>query len=116
MRDKLFKLMFFGCLFVIEYLATTTRHIEIIENLWDKANHFVAFMTLYILLSLAYKFLKTIYKIVLLLLYGIQIEIVQSFIPGRFFSLLDVVADSIGIVIGIGLWWIYQKKFTKVFS
>ena len=35
---------------------------------------------------------------------GFQIEIMQYFIPGRFFSLLDIVADSIGIVIGMVVW------------
>ncbi len=117
MRDKIYKLMFYGCLVVIEYLATTTREIKVIEHSWDKANHFLAFMTLYILLSFAYKKLTTSAKIVLLLAFGMQIEIVQSFIPGRDFSGFDVVADSVGIAIGIVVYYIYRyKKLIKVSS
>ena len=40
-------------------------------------------------------------KVAILLAYGIQIEIAQSFVPSRYFSLLDIVADGIGIVFGI---------------
>jgi VanZ family protein len=52
-------------------------------------------------------------KIGILLLIGFQIEITQYFIPGRFFSLMDIVADSIGIAIGILVWqmiyWLRQR-------
>jgi len=89
------------CIVAIEFLATTTIHIEVVESFWDKANHFIAFFTLYVLLSFAYKDFSIFLKIVLLVVFGLQIEIVQSFIDGRYFSLLDVVADSIGIFLGV---------------
>jgi VanZ family protein len=85
---------------VIEYLALTSQHIEVLDGLWDKQNHFFAFFVLYVLVSFAYQNLSTLTKVGLLLLVGFQIEITQYFIPGRVFSLLDVVADSIGITIG----------------
>ncbi|SFV75847.1 hypothetical protein MNB_SM-3-316 [hydrothermal vent metagenome] len=110
-QGKFFQFAFFFTLLVIEYLATTTLQIKPLEHSWDKANHFIAFFTLYILLSLAFKQLTTKIKIILLLLYGIQIEIVQSFIPNREFSLLDVVADSIGIIIGILIFQMVTKIF-----
>ena len=100
---NLFKLGFIICLVAIEYLATTTISIPVVEQSWDKANHFIAFFTLYILLHYGYKSLNLKTKILYLLLFAIQIEIVQYFIPNRYFSLLDVVADSIGIIIGIGV-------------
>lgn len=89
------------CIIAIEFLATTTMHIEVVESIWDKANHFIAFFVLYILLSFAFKNLSTLIKSVILVAFGLQIEIVQSFIDGRFFSLMDVVADSVGIAIGV---------------
>ena len=101
--------MFYICLVSIEYLATTTQEIKPLEHTWDKANHFIAFMTLYVLLSLAYKNLSVVIKIALLLAFGMQIEIVQSFIPGRDFSGFDVVADSVGITIGIVIYYVYEK-------
>lgn len=101
MKIILFKISFFITFVVIEYLALTPQHIEVIEGFWDKQNHFIAFFALYVLLSFAYSHFSTRKKIALLLLVGFQIEATQYFIPGRFFSTLDIIADSIGIIIGI---------------
>jgi len=101
MKTTLFKTSFFITFGVIEYLALTPQHIEVLDGLWDKQNHFIAFFALYVLLSFAYSHFSTLKKIVLLLLFGFQIEVTQYFIPGRFFSLMDIVADSVGIIIGI---------------
>ena len=105
-----FRIYFFVCLLAIEFLATTTIHIEVVESNWDKANHFVAFFTLYVLLTLAYKNFSILLKTALLVAFGLQIEIVQSFIDGRYFSLLDVVADSVGILLGV----LFLKFLKKV--
>ncbi len=106
----IYKFLFYLALMVIEYLATTSVHIKVIESIWDKANHFIAFFTLYILFSLSYKDLKTLIKVILLLLFGIQIEIVQYFLPYRDFSLLDVIADFIGIILGVLVYDIINIK------
>ena len=34
-----------------------------------------------------------------LLTYGLAIEVIQYFVPGRFFSLLDLLADGVGILL-----------------
>ena len=107
---KVFQIMFFICLGVIEFLATTTQHIEIVSSIWDKANHFSAFFVLYILLSLAYRNLSLSYKVILLFLYAVQIEIVQIFIEGRFFSMLDIVADCIGVFFGFLIYKYFLLK------
>jgi len=106
---KLFQILFFICLLTIEYLATTSTSITIVENSWDKANHFIAFFVLYILLDYGFKIFTTFGKVSLLMIFAIQIEIVQYFIPNRYFSILDVVADVIGIVIAIGVMAFYNK-------
>ena len=106
---KLMVLLLIITLAVIEFLAnTTTVHIKIVESMWDKANHFSAFFVLFILLSLAFKEMKIVIKVILLLSFGLQIEIVQYFIEGRDFSLMDVVADFIGILIGMILYKLYN--------
>lgn len=46
--------------------------------------------------------------------FGLQIEIVQYFLPNREFSLLDVFADGVGIVMRIVavkvLWYVMDAK------
>jgi len=106
---KLLQISFFICLISIEYLATTSTSIPIIENSWDKVNHLIAFFVLYILLYSGFKIFTTLGKISLLLVFAVQIEIVQYFIPNRYFSLLDIVADGIGIVIAIFVINFYNK-------
>lgn len=108
---------FFICIVAIEYLATTTISIPVVENSWDKLNHFIAFFVLYILLSLSYpRFLTTLGKVVVLLLFAIQIEIIQYFIPNRYFSFLDIVADGIGILIGIVFYkWLINSRLISYF-
>ncbi len=101
MKATLFKTSFFITFGVIEYLALTPQHIEVLDGLWDKQNHFIAFFVLFVLLSFMYSHFSTLKKTLLLLLVGFQIEATQYFIPGRSSSLMDIVADSVGIIIGI---------------
>jgi len=68
---------------------------------WDKLNHVVAFTVLYILFSLAFNNLSIVLKVLLLFVFGLQIKIVQFFLPPREFSSLDIAADMVGIVIGM---------------
>ena len=84
----------------IDFLAFTPKSPAITENSWDKANHFLAFFVLYILLYLSYEF-KIFKNLALLLAFGVQIELVQALLPNRSFSLLDIVADMIGAGFGV---------------
>lgn len=103
------KILFIIALVAIEYLATTTIAIKPLEHSWDKANHFIAFFVLFSLLTYAHSYLSNYMKFYIIILFGIQIEIVQFFIPNRDFSLLDIFADSIGIFIAM-LFLYFVKK------
>lgn len=105
-----FRLGLFSALASIEYLATTTQSIAIVENMWDKSNHFVAFFVLYLLLANAYSNFSVRKNVLLLLVFALQIEIVQHFIEGRYASFADIVADSIGIALGFTAWRV-QKRY-----
>ena len=92
----------------IDFLAFTPKSPAIIENSWDKANHFLAFFVLYILLYLGYEF-KILKNLALLLAFGVQIELVQAFLPNRSFSLFDIVA-GFGVIVVEILKRIYYGK------
>ena len=113
LNETLFRVLFLICILSIEFLATTTIEIKVVENSWDKLNHFFAFFTLYILLSLAFREWNILKKALLLLIFGMQIEVVQHFIEGRFFSLLDVFADSVGILLGVLFHTLVVKRLLK---
>lgn len=99
-----YTIAFFAALAVIEYLATARVGVESITLGWDKLNHAFAFMVLYVLISFSFKKLGTAYRVLLLFAFGLQIEIVQSFLPPREFSSFDAVADMVGIVIGMAIY------------
>ncbi|MEM4367769.1 MAG: VanZ family protein [Candidatus Anstonellales archaeon] len=92
---------------------------------WDfilrKISHITEYAVLSILLvnalfvSICFK-KSNIYLLsfVLGVLYAISDEIHQYFVPGRFFSIVDILIDSIGVTIGIVLWDRFLRfKFYK---
>ncbi len=90
---------------VILYLATTSRIIPVVEDINDKAEHGFAFYALALLADFSFPqkgFGRA--KVLSLLSYGLAIEIIQYFLPYRSFSLLDLSADAVGLVIyGVSL-------------
>lgn len=113
MRVVIFRAILVINLLAIEFLATTSREIEVIQNSWDKANHFFAFMVLYILLTLSFKYFSLLQRVLLLFLYAVQIEVVQYFIPNRYFSLLDIFADMVGVLIGYLVLKFFKGSFMR---
>jgi VanZ family protein len=80
---------------------------------FDKVLHFFGFFVLTILLLLTFEYyeLNNKYLASMLIAFGIGlvIEAVQLGIPGREFSLLDLAADTLGIIVGAIIRWIFPK-------
>lgn len=69
-------------------------------DIWDKLAHALVFATLTVLLEHAYQnWRNTSARALLLLAYGFIIECLQAFTSLRTFSLLDVLADAVGILV-----------------
>lgn len=81
---------------------------------FDKVLHFVSFLVLSVLLFLTLDAFGLKWKPVLCFLIamflGLIIELAQRGIPGREFSLLDLAADFIGVVLGLILSMIFFKE------
>jgi len=92
------RFLFVLALLVVFHLATTDWVYPVINLLWDKLKHVVAFLVLAALADRSFPgspFGPA--KILALLGLGISIEVVQYFIPYREASALDVLADCVGI-------------------
>ncbi len=48
------------------------------------------------------------------LLYGISDELHQSFIPGRYSSLADIVANVIGAALFLWVWWMWSTQKARL--
>lgn len=75
---------------------------------WDKLDHWSAFLALSFLANHAFP-RRPFWQIALALVgYGIGIEIAQSFTPDRDADAMDVMADSVGIVVYASILFIYN--------
>lgn len=88
----------------ILWLATSDLNRSLPSTGWDKANHLIAFLELTILTRLAWPRLPLPVIAAVLTGYGALIEAVQSTLPYREFSLLDLIADMAGIALGLIRW------------
>ncbi len=97
----LFKAAFYTAFAAISYLAVLPDYngLPPIVTLSDLLNHAAAFFVLYLLLRGAHPSLERVKSILLLVVYAIMIEVVQSFLPTRDASFSDIGADMAGIVL-----------------
>jgi VanZ family protein len=95
-----FRFLFWSTLFIVLYLAFTPEEIEITQNIWDKFKHAFAFFVLLSLYFFAYPNSLLSDGVLFLLGVGVFIEIVQLLLPTRDFSLLDILADLVGLFLG----------------
>ena len=107
--SKTLKILFWTALITSYILAILPQEMApTIGDLSDKTLHFLAFAVLMFLLNLAYPIRW--YKAALyLLFYAGFIEFSQYFTPNRCSEWLDILADAIGIVIGLLLYFLYAK-------
>lgn len=95
-----FRLLLIAALAVITFLATTRQEYPVVKDISDKANHILAFYVLALLVDFSFPKGKLGFaKVSPLLGYGLLIEITQSFLPGRTASIIDLIADGVGIAL-----------------
>ncbi len=103
------KILFWSALTVSYIAAILPQEMApTIGNLSDKTLHFLAFSVLVLLLNFSYR-IAWWKSVLYLLFYGCFIEFSQYFTPNRCAEWLDIVADSIGIAIGLLLYAGYKK-------
>ena len=96
----IFRILLVVSLLLFTYLATIELELPVMTSIDDKFGHVLVFLYLAFLIDYSFPASRfNLLKIVPLLLYGVVIEVIQYFIPHRMFSLLDLLADGIGIVI-----------------
>ena len=86
---------------LISALSIQEIEVQPFINISDKLIHFSCFLYLTIISWLSRIFYKELFLYVIVLGYGILIEIVQIYIPYRSFEFLDIFADFLGILAGI---------------
>jgi VanZ family protein len=94
--------MFWICLLAVLALSLLPLSPQLPTTGWDKTNHLLAFCVLAILGNQAYRG-RTDMVLLGLLIYGGLIEILQSFTPDRMAEWADLLADGLGLLVGLAL-------------
>lgn len=102
MSSSTFRIAFWLCALVVLVLALLPPGTPMPTTGWDKSNHMLAFATLALLAQRAWP--GRGWPIVICLVgYGVMIEWLQSLTPYRDADAIDVVADSIGVLLGLAV-------------
>ncbi len=72
-----------------------------IEFFWDDLAHASCWLILCLSLRLALPRRKFIYPAVWLFAYSVLVEVVQHFLPYREFSMLDILANGVGVLLAL---------------
>ena len=101
MQKKTYKILFFitaGTVFLLAVIPND--HIQLTFQYADKIKHLTAFFVLSLLLNRASSTMKhRLRNMLALLLFGIFIEIIQTYVTYRSSSIYDVYADAVGILL-----------------
>jgi VanZ family protein len=109
-RAMLFRVLLVIALLAISFLATTRLTLPVAREMNDKINHVTAFFVLALLVDLSFPAWKFRTKVLVLIAYGLSLEITQAYLPYRSCSLLDLGADAVGLA----LYGIFQPAFRDV--
>lgn len=101
-------------LVAIAYLSLTPSTSISIGN--DKVGHFAAYCVLMINLGLLTlpKMKSFLIGIVFSICYGMLMEIGQLYVPGRSFSMLDMLANISGVLLGVIISFFFANSLMKL--
>jgi len=100
--SKTWKAIFFIVGLILLYLTLMPSvHVHYHYRHIDKLFHFIGFGSFAFAFSVAYPKLKYYLITIIVSLLGVFVEIIQSFIPHRAFSYLDMLADFLGIAFAL---------------
>jgi VanZ family protein len=95
------QLQFWTLLLACLALSLMPQPPRVFELASDKLWHALAYLILYVTSYFAYHHARHTTRFVMLLGFSLVIEVLQHFVPNREFSLLDVVANTVGLLLGM---------------
>ena len=106
----------FYCLLAIyTYLGLTPHPENSVPVFNDLLMHFAGYVIAGISISFARPLWPIWQRAVLLIAYSFAIEIGQYFNPPRTFSLSDMLANSVGVILGLAIIFLLQK-YLQIFA
>lgn len=109
--------------FILFIAVSIPGHSVPSSGISDKFEHYFAFLFLGILFSLTLTFQNKffimkrnplLFTLLLLTIYGVLSELLQSIIPGRLCSIYDMISNFSGIMTAILLVYFFKNKYLSV--
>ncbi len=97
---------------IITYLSLTPTEHKVLENLnlWDKASHFIAYMILFIIVKKVHTKSNYLTCAIICFVYSFILECIQYFVPNRYFDVLDMLANALGMVLGMAIYYLFIER------
>ncbi len=100
--------------FIITYLSLTPIEHKGPVVIWDKAAHFTAYLLLAMFVRKVHIRFSYLTCVITCFSYSFAIECIQYFIPNRQFDVLDMLANLLGTILGVIIYYlIIEKCFNK---
>jgi len=96
---SMIKLFFYFLVLAIYYFAFSNNDIEMSFQYGDKLKHIFAFTVLFLIANKAFHF-SLFLKMGLIFSMGVSIELIQYFLPNRSFDIMDLIANTFGLLLG----------------
>ena len=113
--SKIWKVIFVVVGLTLLYLTLMPSiHVHSHYRHMDKIFHFIGFGAFAFFFSVAYPKIKYYLIILCVSFLGVFVEILQSFIPRRAFSYLDMLADFTGVVFALLFLALLRTIFSKL--
>ncbi|TNF46979.1 MAG: hypothetical protein EP305_09255 [Bacteroidetes bacterium] len=97
---------------VISFLSLQPKDGPIEIEINDKLGHFLAYSAL--TLNAGLVFSKRAWVGVLIFGYSLMLESLQNFIPGRIFSIYDLIANTAGVLFGTTILAIFGSTILRI--
>ncbi len=110
------RVLFFLYVVIVFFLSLYPSPEEIVGDINDKLEHVVAFLIYIILFYFSFPSASKVFSFFSGFLLGILIEFLQRFSPNRTSDMYDIIADTIGLFLGLAVIHIlnYIKKRYKI--
>ncbi len=95
---------------VVTYFSLTPIEHKISESIWDKAEHFIAYLLLAIFIKKVHIRFNYLTCVITCFSYSFIIECIQYFLPDRQFESLDLLANVLGAILGLILYYLISEK------
>lgn len=106
-------LPFIAVLAVILFTGLRPEPVPQVFDQQDKLHHLLGFAALMFTLRLAFAQWRVVWAVAACLGAAVVIELAQGLLPNRWASLGDMLANTLGVLLGWGCFWLAQQWYLR---